>query len=160
MVELLQANGADVNKSANMGMTALEGTALFGNVQCARALVAAGADVNHFNSKNMTCLHAANKAHRAAIVKLLLGHGATAVMNSVLPLNCFTEAHCCNGGVTALMICTETDTLKLLLAAGADVNITNRVGDTCLHVAAKHNWKPPMICLLIKAGVDLHAVST
>jgi ankyrin repeat protein len=48
---------------------------------------------------------------------------------------------------------------NVLLAAGADVHVTNEASDTCLHVAAKHNWKAPLICLLITAGADLHAVN-
>jgi ankyrin repeat protein len=52
------------------------------------------------------------------------------------------------------------DTLKPLLAAGADVHVSTDKGDTCLHAAAKHKWSVPMICLLIKAGVNLHAVNS
>jgi ankyrin repeat domain-containing protein 6 len=47
--------------------------------------------------------------------------------------------------------------MKLLLAAGADVHVTNQAGDTCLHVAARHDSRAP--CLLIKAGANLHAVN-
>jgi ankyrin repeat protein len=68
-------------------------------VQCARALIAAGADVNHCDL-NMTSLHTAFKEHHAALLQLLLENGATAVMNRVLPLKCFTEAHCCDGTVS------------------------------------------------------------
>jgi uncharacterized protein len=156
MIELLLANGADVHKRTEHDQTALELAAESGDVQCARALIAAGADVNHSSSLNMTSLHIAIKERRAAVVQLLLEHGATAVINSVTPIKCFNG--CCDGA-TALMMCTESDTVKVLLAAGADIHITNHVGDTCLHVAAKHNWIAPMLCLLIKAGADLHAVS-
>jgi ankyrin repeat protein len=50
--------------------------------------------------------------------------------------------------------------MKLLLAAGADVHVTNEAGDTCLHVAARHNHKASVVCLLIKAGADLQAVNS
>src|SRR6185437_3330077 len=60
---------------------------------------------------------------------------------------------------TALMLCTEAATVKLLLAAGADVHKTNARGDTCLHVAARHKLSAAALCLLIKAGTDLHAVN-
>jgi ankyrin repeat protein len=91
-------------------------------------------------------------------VQLLLEHGATTVMNSVLPVRCCTDAQCCDN-VTALMMCTEANTVNLLLAAGADVHVTNSVGNPALHMAAMHNWKAPMLCLLIKAGADLYAVN-
>jgi ankyrin repeat protein len=158
MVQLLLANGADVHKCTDSQLTALDWAALQGNLNCARVLIAAGIDVNHFNSLNMTCLHTAIVTHRSAeLVQLLLNHGATAVMNSVIHKSCKTGARCCTT-TTALMMCTEADTVKLLLAAGADVHVTNEAGDTCLHVAAKHNWKAPLMCLLIRAGADLHAV--
>jgi ankyrin repeat protein len=158
MIELLLANGADVHQCAQGQLIALDLTASSGNVQCARALIAAGADVNHSNILKMTSLHTAIKEHQAAVAQVLLEHGATAVMNSVLPLKCVNGALCCFG-LTALMMCTEADEVKLLLTAGADVHVTNSLGDTCLHVAAKHNWKAPLLCLLIKAGAKLRAVN-
>eukprot|EP00953_Heterococcus_sp_UTEX-ZZ885_P009352 5520-Heterococcus_DN1.PRE.2 len=57
------------------------------------------------------------------------------------------------------MMCSLVDTLILLLAAGADIHVANDVGDTCLHIAARHNYKAPVVCLLIKAGANLHAVN-
>jgi ankyrin repeat protein len=39
------------------------------------------------------------------------------------------------------------------------VHVANEAGNTALLVAAKHNWKAPMICLLIKAGANLYAVN-
>jgi ankyrin repeat protein len=143
MIELLLANGADVNHYARGQRSALEGVAISGNVQCARVLIAAGIDINLVNDMNMTCLHLAIMAHHSAVVQLLLEHGATAVMNSVIPIRCLNK--CC-AGETALMMCTDVNTVKLLLAAGADVHITNSAGDTALHVAAKHNWTAPMLC--------------
>jgi uncharacterized protein len=156
MVELLLANGADVHMYTQAQFSALESAADIGNVNYPRALIAAGADVYHFNSMNITCLHFAIMEKRSAVVQLLLEHVATAVMNSVVITRCLKA--CCDSA-TALMMCTETHLVKLLLAAGADVYMATGVGNTALHVAAKHNWKAPMLCLLIKAGADLHAVN-
>jgi ankyrin repeat protein len=86
-------------------------------------LIAAGAGVNHFDSMYMTSLHTAIRQHHTAVVQLLLEHGATAVLNSVIALQCLNGAQCCTT-TTALMLCTEADTVKLLLAAGADVHVT------------------------------------
>jgi ankyrin repeat protein len=138
MIKLLLDNGADVHQYSNKQISALDTCAEFGQVECARALIAAGADVNHFNSMNMTCLHVAVMTHRTAVLRLLLEHGATAVMNTVIAIQCAYAPHC-SGGKTALMLCSETDTVKTLLAYGADVNVSTDTGDTCLHVAAKHN---------------------
>jgi uncharacterized protein len=160
MIELLLANGADVHKLAKGGkLTALDLAALHGNVQCAKVLIAAGVNVNYADSTGITCLYMAIIEKHAAVVQLLLEHGATAVMNRAIPITCiYGDAHCCNNS-TALMLCTTIDTVKALLAAGADVHATNNVGDTCLHSAARHKFSAAMLCLLIKAGADLHAVN-
>jgi ankyrin repeat protein len=91
-------------------------------------------------------------------VQLLLDSGATAVIDSVANRVCSNCAQCCSAQ-TALMMCTTVDTMKVLLAASADVNVTTVAGDTCLHAAARHELPVPVICLLIKAGVDLHVVN-
>jgi ankyrin repeat protein len=104
-------------------------------------------------------LHIALNHKHSAVAQLLLEHGATAVMNSVVPANCFNGPYCCTGH-TALMMCTTADTVKVLLAAGADVHVTTDGGDTCLHKAAAHGYAAPVVCLLIKAGANLHAVNS
>jgi uncharacterized protein len=160
IVDLLLANGADVHMCSTYGMTALHVAALNGNLQCAKALITAGADVNHTNLRGFSALHTAVKAKHAAVVQLLLEHGATAVMNNTVRMQCSGGARCCSSNATALMLCTTVDTVKALLAAGANVHVTTSSGDTCLHIAAKHNYTAPMLCLLIKAGADLHAVNS
>jgi ankyrin repeat protein len=58
------------------------------------------------------------------------------------------------------MMCTTANTVKVLLAAGADVHVATDAGDTCLHKAAAHGYAAPVVCLLIKGGADLHAVNS
>jgi ankyrin repeat protein len=160
MIELLLANGADVHRRTDDGYTALDGAAISGKAKCAKVLIAAGADVIRTDSRGCSALHSAIMKQNGAVVQLLLEHGATAVMNAVT-VGCFNGAHCC-AELTALMMCSTVDTLKVLLAAGADVHVTTQKGNTCLHVAAKHKWSAPMVCLLvlIKAGADLYAVNS
>jgi uncharacterized protein len=159
VVELLLANGADVNRiNPETRVPPLDVAVVNGNLQCAKALVAAGADVNYSNFGSLTSLHMAIMARDPAVVQFLLDHGATAVVNTVIPTICFYGG-CCASTV-ALMLCSTADTVKQLLAAGADVHATNTAGDTCLHVAARHNYKAPVLCLLIKAGADLQAVNS
>jgi Ankyrin repeats (many copies) len=97
-------------------------------------------------------LHMTLCLKHSAIVKLLLEHGADAVLNT---MQCY--ACTCCGHVSALMMCKDTAILKLLLAAGGDVHAVTSSGDTCLHIAAKQNYSAPVVCLLIKAGADMHA---
>jgi ankyrin repeat protein len=136
VVELLLANGADVYKCTIDGQTSIQSAVAHGNVQCAKALIAAGADVNDTDSKGISTLHRILVEPHAAIVQLLLDNGARAVLNDVVPLTYYIGERCCTG-LTAFMMCTDIDTVKVLLAAGADVAVTNDVGQTCLHVAAE-----------------------
>jgi ankyrin len=159
MVELLLANGANVQRvNTETQATALDAAAVHGHLQCAKLLIAAGADVNFSSTGSFRCLHMAIMAQEPAVVQLLLEHGATAVMNSVIPVGCFYR-DCCNSTL-ALMLCSTADTVKVLLAAGADVHVTTAAADTCLHVAVRHSYKAPVLCLLIKAGADLQAVNS
>jgi ankyrin repeat protein len=58
-----------------------------------------------------------------------------------------------------LMAAETPAMLKLLLAAGADVRMTDAQRNTALHAAAAAGHPASVLCLLIKAGVDLHAVN-
>jgi ankyrin repeat protein len=159
MIELLLANGADVHKRANSGRTALDVAAFRGHIDCARVLIAAGADVNCAHSNGVTSLHLAVTSHHTAVAQLLLQHGAAELVNNIVLAQCPASNECCCTGLTALMMCTEADTVKLLLAAGADVHATTAAGDTCLHLTARHKLSAAVLCLLIKAGADIDAVN-
>eukprot|EP00953_Heterococcus_sp_UTEX-ZZ885_P023554 12935-Heterococcus_DN1.PRE.1 len=159
MIELLLANGADVHKRSSNGRTALVTAASTGKLECVKQLIAAGADVMSADDIGFTSLSIAAATQCSAIVQLLTQHGATAVIDHVIHMACPGAYDCDCSSVTALMMCNATDTVQLLLAAGADVHLATNEGDTCLHKAAKHNYIIPVICLLIKAGADLHAVN-
>jgi ankyrin repeat protein len=66
----------------------------------------------------------------------------------------------CCGNVTALIAAQEVAIVERVLAAGASARTANNRGNTCLHVAAVHKHPAPVICLLIKAGAVITAVST
>jgi ankyrin repeat protein len=153
-VQLLLQHGADVDARAEENLTPLHIAASALQLQNAALLLAAGADLCLGNDEGMTALHMSVLKGDAPLVKLLLEHGAAAVID-IMQLNLCA---CC-GLVSALMDCVDTAILKLLLAAGADVHAVTSSGATCLHVAARYNYSAPVLCLLIKAGADLHAVN-
>jgi ankyrin repeat protein len=157
MIELLLANGADVHKCCEGDQTALSMAVYCGNVESAKVLIAAGSDVHHV-CKGVNTLHIAVTMNHSAIVQLLLEHGATAVINRVVQVTCSNGVQCCTHA-TALTLCTTTVTLKVLLAAGADAKAVLKRGDTALHVAARHNYPVPVVCLLIKAGAAISATN-
>jgi ankyrin repeat protein len=76
---------------------------------------------NTTDIKGVIALHIALKYNFSAVAQLLLEHGATAVMNSVVAIHCCNRPHCCTA-LTALMLCATANTVKVLLAAGADVH--------------------------------------
>eukprot|EP00953_Heterococcus_sp_UTEX-ZZ885_P008302 4987-Heterococcus_DN1.PRE.1 len=158
-IQLLLANGADIHKCTKKQQTALDIAASYGNLECANALIAAGADVNHADSEGHATLHTALCRKHVEIVQLLLEHGATAVMNRIVSATCANGPYCCTSA-TALMLSTETNAVKVLLDAGADVHVVNGAGNTSLHLAAKHKLPVPVVCLLIKAGAKLNAVNS
>jgi uncharacterized protein len=148
MVLVLLKHGAAVNVRANCGSTPLITAAISAGTQCVQLLLNAGAEL----TAQPSVLHLAVSNERPEVLQLLLEQGAAAALIDNVAKAC----DCC-GKRTALMRCEQPAHLKLLLAAGADVHMTTDRGSTALHVAAAHKFAAPVLCLLIKAGVDLHA---
>lgn len=67
---------ADVNKMSPSGLTALHQSAIDGNLECAKALVAKGANVNCMDCEKWTPLHAAVMNGSIEFVRFLLASGA------------------------------------------------------------------------------------
>jgi len=80
IVKALLANGADVNKAANDGVTALYIAAENGHSDVVRALLANGANVNKAANDGATPLYIAAHQGRYNVVELLLIESG---MNSV-----------------------------------------------------------------------------
>jgi ankyrin repeat protein len=152
LVRLLLAKGASVHAASDEGVQPLHTAAGTGSVAIAELLLAAGADAAAPARFGGCLLIAASEGH-AQMVQLLLRHGAAAVIDDV-----FTVCNCCSQ-LTAVMACEEHTALKVLLEAGADVHKRTADGDTCLHTAARHGRSAPVVCMLIKAGVDMSAVN-
>ena len=66
----------DVNKMSPAGLTALHQSAIDGNLECAQALVANGANVNCMDVESWTPLHASAMTGRVEFVRFLLSVGA------------------------------------------------------------------------------------
>jgi ankyrin repeat protein len=139
----------DVNTPEADGATALAWAAHWDDTEIADLLIHAGANVNAANSYGVTPLSLACTNQNAAMVEKLLNSGANP--NGV------------PGGTPVLMTAARTgnvDTVKLLLAHGADVNAKESArGQTALMwaVAERHS---EVARLLIEHGADVNARST
>eukprot|EP00953_Heterococcus_sp_UTEX-ZZ885_P012523 7187-Heterococcus_DN1.PRE.4 len=153
--ELLR--GKKEHKVDSLHRAALHLAAINGHNQCTEILIAAGAVVLEMDNIGKSALHYAVQYEHCDAVKLLLNHGAAAVVDIPVFEPCTFGCCFCT---TALKMCKQPAIVKLLLAAGADVHDTTPSGSTSLHVAAAHGYPAPVICLLIKAGADLHAVNS
>jgi uncharacterized protein len=154
-MRVLLVHGTEVNACDLQLRTSLHLAASRGQLDKLEVLIAAGADVAHGDFTGRTVLHEAIHCAHPTAVKLLLEHGVDAVLNTMQCKICY----CCEK-LSAVMMCRDTATLKLLLTAGADVHAVTTTGDTCLHIAARHKHSAPVVCLLIKAGVNMHVVNS
>ena len=139
IVSLILA-GADVNVKHH-GLTPLH-SAILNYESTDRSLFQAGADVNATGSYNGTALtSAANHGHDKSVQLLLKAHekGNPQVL--------------INSAVSGSEGC-----VKLLIEAGADVNIYSR-SDTALHYAAMQGLVS-CVDLLLRAGAHVNALNT
>ena len=140
-------DAADANIKDGRGETPLMYAAAAGSVDAMTFLLAQGADVNAQNEFGSTAL--IWSATDLAKVKLLLSHGAN--------INTASKR-----GRTALFLAAMTDhsadTVRLLLAKGADAKITDSFKNTVLNAAAAGN-DTETIRLIIDAGVDVNAAN-
>ena len=141
---------AQVNVADDRGRTVLSWAAANGNLECARALLNAGAEPNQYNVKGHTALHLAAGVANIELVKVLLRKGAA--------INTAGE-----DGFTPLHIAVLSDSYavaELLLRRGADVDARYN-GSTALHIAADKGFVDVARLLLrYGAAFDGHADST
>ena len=95
---------SDVNKMSPSGLTALHQSAIDGNLECAKALVAKGANVNCTDCESWTPLHAAVMNGSIEFVRFLLASGAKPNMKN-------------DNGETAYDMTTNGPIRKMLLHA-------------------------------------------
>ena len=118
VVRLLLRHGGNVDERDDNGETVLHRAVEDGCVEVVRVLLQGGADVGAGGAwDGATALHIAVERGAAEIAHLLLAAGADVSAQD-------------DNGNTALHLCTTTETLQLLLNAGADSGMHNHVGMT------------------------------
>lgn len=167
IVKALVDAGADVNKKNRDGVTgkycsAMELAYEIGDKEIIKILQGAGGKLD---IKNTSALLEASANGQVEIAKELIAAGVDVNMQAAPPRwlgstgKCEAPSMYSMTGQTALQKATENGRLeivKMLLAAGAEVDKKNIVGDTALMLASR--WGQTEIAKeLLKAGADVNA---
>ena len=149
-VRALLQQGADVNAAQGDGMTPLHWAASHGDLELAKMLLVAGANVRATTRINgYTPLFFAAREGNAAVVAALLEAGADAKAVSVT-------------GSTPVMLAAgagNVEAVQRLLDAGADIDAKERArGQTALMFAAAYN-RVDVIKLLTRRGASVAMTS-
>ncbi len=151
VTEYLLSKGADPNRQKNEGSApVLVGVAYMNHVECVRLLLEAGADPNAVTDNGETALHTSLSkpgadASQHAVVQLLLKHGADPNKRTSpgLATAAFWRDTRTRGETPlhrAAAYASE-ETVRFLLAAGADRTIRDANGDSPQSWASWH-WRP------------------
>lgn len=157
----------------------LETAIIHSQPECIQYFVDNGVDAHERNKDNKTPLMIAAGEGNIEICELLIGLGAkfedgdaqvalfeAAEMGNLTPgIFDFLKQHGSNinaaksnSGTTALMIAAENghdEVCRLLIEKGADVNISDQLGDSALSIAAS-NGRSNLCALLIEHGADVN----
>ena len=182
MVELLIANGADVNSTGSAGYTALEVAGMNDSLDIVKILLEHGADPNQRNLlwENGTALHSVVNFGKFKAAQMLMDAGADVNLAtdggmtpliSMLRIGRFalSEAleitrllldaganpnHQDAEGRSALHYAKYGEVIELLIERGAIVNLQDNKGQTALHRAAQQN-NSAAVTALLEHGADV-----
>jgi ankyrin repeat protein len=161
MIQLLLAHGADVRAVAMQGVPLLTAAAGSGDRRVVQLLLDRGADVNATADQGGTALSAAAYGGHLEVVLLLLDRGADVnrrVPGSRLHWDGLPLAAALDPARTrdkSTMV-ARREVAELLIARGADVNVTTYGDETLLHRAA-FEGDLPGVNFLISHGAVLSA---
>ena len=140
----LVAAGADLDARGEYGYTPLLAMVHTGDLLGVRTVLAAGADRDLALDEGATAVHVAAGRERSDMLELLLDLGFDpSTPNTVTGASPLRKA----------FLGHHIDTVRVLLDAGTDVNLTDRTAHTPLHHAASINYTDAVL-LLLEAGAD------
>ena len=168
VVTALLNAGANVDGRQTMQMTPLMWASLANRTSYVEVLLNGGANVNAVDSVGRSALLLGAADGCTAIIKLLLDAGANPNLHDVKYTTPLMNA---SGYGIRPWVAREPrwEVAKLLLAAGAAVNVIDDYGDTCLLIATKYDVKKvgqtvnmtemrKYIECLLRAGAAVNAV--
>lgn len=142
-----QATQGRLREQGDRQVTLLQWAILSQQPQSLGSLLELGADASASGLDGNSALHTAAAVQDPQYLQLLLAHGV-----AVNPRNAVTGAT----PLAAAVLAGREEQLRLLLVSGADITLSDRLGDTPLHVAAKIN-APQLALMLLQAGADAKA---
>ena len=155
---LLIEKGADVNARDESGTSVLEQAAGSNHIELVRLLLAKGAAVNTADGGGFTSLMAAagNGDRNAALVKLLIEHGATVNDKTGDTAEIVKNGPIALGHLTALQMAAgqgNYEAVEALVRAGADVNALDvRHANALVFAVATDHANPRIVALLQAKG--------
>ena len=137
--------GADIETKDYMGRSPLHWACRSGALDVVKLLVKAGAGVRVTDNKGYTCLIRASEHGRTETVRYLVNLPQVDLRHK--DNESYTALHCAAGAQHA-------DVVKVLIDAGADIEIKNELGRPPLIVAC-HSGALDVVKLLVKAGAGV-----
>ncbi|RYG56692.1 ankyrin repeat domain-containing protein [archaeon] len=148
VVKLLIDAGAAVNERSPDGWLPFHKAVVYNNTAIVNTLLAAGAHIHAASERGHTALHMVARCGQMDNINTLLAAGA------------HVTATATDGLTTPLLLATLrpcSKTLKLLLQAGARVDVVDNTGRTPLHIAADIRLRAlQTIHALAPASVRMH----
>lgn len=138
------AAGAELSAKGDKNVTLLQWALLNKRLDSLKALLDAGADPAQPGMDGDTVIHMAAMANDASYLTELLSRGVDANVRN---------ADSGAGPLRAALMGERDEQFRALLAAGADPDLADRMGNTPLHVAGQIN-EPARALDLLNAGAD------
>lgn len=140
IIEVLVANGADIDAKDKYGKTPLAEAVVWGSIDVVETLIALGASINIKDSDGGTPLDWAVANGRKDCVEVLLAHGAN--VNAISKIWAPLHEAAFHG---------SKDIAEFLIDNGAEVNMKDKSGRTPLFIAIE-NGHEEVVDLLRKHG--------